>query len=319
MTSSATKPVRVAVAMLGPCSLISLSAVVDTLSEANRQAKVSLFAVTVYRPSWPLPMQHTSAWLANLPRLSEPPECDWLWTIADELVLPADPVPVAERLAGAAVKARLLACTGHGAWWLARAGLLDGHAVSVHTSLYDRFIHEFPDVLANQRLFDIDGNRASSAGGLATIDLLLTLLTQRHGAALAERVAQALNASPTRTRQTLQATTGLSLAARQEPRLMEALHLMETNLSEPLSTQETARLVGLSRRHLERLFRLHLQAQPAAWYMDLRLDHAHALLQQTSRPIAVIAKDSGFKSAQYFSYAYRRRFNQRPGDLRKGS
>ena len=317
MTGSASKPLRVAIAMLGPCSLMSLSSVVDTLSEANRQANAPLYAITVYRPSWPVPMQHTSAWLASLPRLSEPPECDWLWVIADQLVLPADPLPVAQRLAHAAIKARLLACTGHGAWWLAQAGLLDGYAVSVHTSLYDRFIHEFPKVLANQRLFDIDRNRASSAGGLASVDLLLTLMTQRHGTALGERVAQALNASPTRTRQTLQATTGLSLAARQEPRLMEALHLMETNLSEPLSTEDTARLVGLSRRHLERLFRLHLQKQPATWYMDLRLDHAHALLQQTSRPIAVIARDAGFNSAQYFSYAYRRKFNQRPGDIRK--
>jgi len=62
-----------------------------------------------------------------------------------------------------------------------------------------------------------------------------------------------------------------------------------------------------------------LQKQPATWYMELRLDHAHALLQQTSRPIAVIAKDAGFNSAQYFSYAYRRKFNQRPGDIRKSS
>lgn len=317
MTSTAAKPVRVAVAMLGPCSLLTLSSVVDTLSEANRQSGASLYAVTVYRPSWPLPMQHTSAWLANLPRLSEPPACDWLWVLADELSLPSDPQPTADRLACAGSKARLVACVAQGAWWLATAGLLDGYAVSVHTSLYDRFIHDFDVILANQRLFDIDRSRASSAGGLATVDLLLTLLTQRHGAVLADRVAYALNAAPTRTRQTLQATTGLSLAARQEPRLMEALHLMETNLAEPLSTEETARLVGVSRRHLERLFHLYLHTQPAAWYLELRLGHAYTLLQQTSRPIAQIAREAGFNSAQYFSYAYRRRFNQRPGDLRK--
>ena len=317
MTGAAAKPVCVAVAMLGPCSLMTLSSVVDTLSEANRQAGASLYAVTVYRPSWPLPMQHTSAWLANLPRLSEPPACDWLWVLADELFLPPDPQPTADRLARAGSKARLVASVSQGAWWLAKAGLLDGYAVSINTSLYDRFIHDFDGILANQRLFDIDRNRASSAGGLATVDLLLTLLTQRHGTVLADRVAQALNAAPTRTRQTLQATTGLSLAARQEPRLMEALHLMETNLSEPLSTEETARLAGLSRRHLERLFQMHLHTQPSAWYLELRLGHAHALLQQTSRPIAQIARETGFNSAQYFSYAYRRRFNQRPGDLRR--
>ena len=72
---------------------------------------------------------------------------------------------------------------------------------------------------------------------------------------------------------------------------MEALHLMETNLSEPLSTEETARLAGLSRRHLERLFQLHLHTQPSAWYLELRLGHAHTLLQQTSRPVAEIAGD----------------------------
>ena len=72
---------------------------------------------------------------------------------------------------------------------------------------------------------------------------------------------------------------------------MEALHLMQTYLSEPLSTEETARLAGLTRRHLKRLFQMHLHRQPSAWYLTLRLGHAHALLQQTSRPIAQIAGD----------------------------
>ena len=42
------------------------------------------------------------------------------------------------------------------------------------------------------------------------------------------------------------------------PKLAEALALMQANLAEPLPTDEVARLVGLSRRQLERLFKQHL-------------------------------------------------------------
>ena len=39
-----------------------------------------------------------------------------------------------------------------------------------------------------------------------------------------------------------------------QPKLTEAVTLMEANIEEPLSTDEIAQLAGVSRRQLERLF-----------------------------------------------------------------
>ena len=58
------------------------------------------------------------------------------------------------------------------------------------------------------------------------------------------------------------------------PKLAEALSLMEANLAEPLPTEEVARLVGVSRRQLERLFKQHLDALPSRYYLELRLNRA---------------------------------------------
>lgn len=60
---------------------------------------------------------------------------------------------------------------------------------------------------------------------------------------------------------------------------------MEMNIEAPLSTDDLVNLVGVSRRHLERLFKQHLQAAPSKYYLDLRLENARQLLRQTDKTI----------------------------------
>ncbi|MFB3095292.1 MAG: helix-turn-helix domain-containing protein, partial [Candidatus Acidiferrales bacterium] len=65
-----------------------------------------------------------------------------------------------------------------------------------------------------------------------------------------------------------------------QPKLMEAVALMEANLEEPMSLDELAQHVRLSRRQLERLFQKHLSCVPTRYYLDLRLAKARQLLLQ---------------------------------------
>jgi len=92
--------------------------------------------------------------------------------------------------------------------------------------------------------------------------------------------------------------------------------LMEANLGEPLPTEDIARLVGVSRRQLERLFKQHLDELPSRYYTELRLARALRLLQQTSQSILQIALACGFASGSHFSNAYRARFGRTPRDER---
>jgi AraC-like DNA-binding protein len=75
---------------------------------------------------------------------------------------------------------------------------------------------------------------------------------------------------------------------------------MEANIGEPLTTEDIARLVGVSRRQLERLFRQHLDALPSRWYLELRLERARRLLQESAQSILQIGLSCGFSSAPHF-------------------
>ena len=53
------------------------------------------------------------------------------------------------------------------------------------------------------------------------------------------------------------------------------------NLEEVLEKQEIARLVGVSTRHMERLFRKYLQTTPNRYYFGLRMGKARTLVTRT--------------------------------------
>jgi transcriptional regulator GlxA family with amidase domain len=99
-------------------------------------------------------------------------------------------------------------------------------------------------------------------------------------------------------------------------KVTEAVALMEANLHEPLPTDEIARLVGVSRRQLERLFKQYLDDMPSRYYIELRLARARRLLRHSGQSVLQIALACGFASASHFSNAYRARFGRTPRDER---
>jgi AraC-like DNA-binding protein len=90
-----------------------------------------------------------------------------------------------------------------------------------------------------------------------------------------------------------------------QPKLSEAITLMEANIEETIELDELAGYVGLSRRQLERLFQKYLHCSPSKYYLKLRLYRARQLLRQTSMSIIEIATACGFVSSPHFSKCYR--------------
>jgi len=99
--------------------------------------------------------------------------------------------------------------------------------------------------------------------------------------------------------------TTFACAPAVNPRLVEALELMENNLEEPLSPDELATYVGVSRRQLERLFNTQLDCSPSRFYLQLRLYRARLLLRWSRLSVAAISGICGFVSAPHFSRCYR--------------
>ena len=146
---------------------------------------------------------------------------------------------------------------------LAKAGLLDGRKATIHWENQDSFLEEFEDVNLTKSVFVVDGNRLSTAGGTASIDLMLKLIADDHGETLANTVADQLIYSSIRTDQDTQRLSIPTRIGVRHPKLSSVIQKMEQDIEEPISPAALAKAVGMSTRQLERLFRRYLTAAPS--------------------------------------------------------
>ena len=204
-----------------------------------------------------------------------------------------------------------------GALILAEAGLLDGHRATVHWEALEAFKERYPRLQATQELFEIDGRRITCAGGTASIDLMLHLIGQTHGSELAVQVSEQFVVGRIRQRQDHQR---LQIGARyglSNRKLVQVIGEMEKHIEPPLSTLALAESVGITRRQLERLFRLYLNETPSGFYLGLRLDKARQLLAQTDMSVTQVSIACGFELPSYFTRRYRLRFGKSPREERR--
>lgn len=195
---------------------------------------------------------------------------------------------------------------------LAKAGLLSNRKATIHWENQDSFSEEFASVELTKSVFVIDGNRMTTAGGTASIDLMLKLIASDHGEELANAVADQLIYSSIRTDQDTQRLSVPTRIGVRHPRLSQVIQMMESNIEDPISPSLLARDVGMSTRQLERLFRRYLNRSPKRYYMELRLQKARSLLMQTDMNVINIALACGFTSPSHFSKCYRTQYNTTP-------
>ncbi|KAB2885589.1 MAG: GlxA family transcriptional regulator [Albidovulum sp.] len=201
-------------------------------------------------------------------------------------------------------------CTA--AYTVAKAGLLDGKRATIHWENQDSFLEEFEDVKLTKSVFVIDGNRMSTAGGTASIDMMLKIIAEDHGEEVANTVADQLIYSAIRTDQDTQRLSIPTRIGVRHPKLSQVIQMMEQNIEDPISPADLAEDVGMSTRQLERLFRRYLNRSPKRYYMELRLQKARNLLMQTDMSVINVALACGFASPSHFSKCYRAHYKTTP-------
>ena len=206
---------------------------------------------------------------------------------------------------------------GAGVLWLAEAGVFLGARTALPWSLYPDADPIADQVMLSPHLYEIDGARLSCCGGGASIDFALTLVDLLFGATVQAQVKEVLcvdrvRGQEERQRVALQARFGVL-----QPKLTEAVTLMEANIEEPLSTDEIAQLAGISRRQLERLFKQYLGSLPSRYYLELRLKRARQLLRDTNHSIVQVGLMCGFSSGSHFSTAFGALFGNTPREERQ--
>jgi transcriptional regulator GlxA family with amidase domain len=305
--------------LLPRLSLLALGGALDALQAANDvlqdQAYSTLMLTLDGRPV------RAACGTQLLPAhgLADAPPLDAVFVVAD---LPL-PEPQHEGhatlhawLRQQAAAGRLLGGIGTGAAVLAQAGLLNGHRATLHWALGPQLAEAHAQVVVSSNVHEIDRGRLTCSGGTASLDMLITWLGQRHGAHVAQALVAHFGLDRLRGRDERQRAPVASHHGLASPKLVEAIALMESNLGEPLPTEDIARLVGVSRRQLERLFKQHLDSLPSRHYAELRLARARRLLQQTSQSILQIGLSCGFSSGSHFSNAYRAHHGRTPREER---
>ncbi|NVK42346.1 MAG: GlxA family transcriptional regulator [Oceanospirillaceae bacterium] len=208
-------------------------------------------------------------------------------------------------------------CTG--AYALAEAGLLDGYECSVHWECIASLQESYPNVNCTSRLYSVDRDRITTSGGAVPLDLMLNMIRQEHGYQLSAEVSEMLICDRIRNEVDEQRTPLRHLLGTTQPKLVEVVALMESNLEEVIELDALAAYVGFSRRQLERLFQRYLQCSPSRYYLKLRLARARQLLRQTSMTVIEVASACGFVSTSHFSKCYRENIGVPPRDDRKGA
>ncbi|MEM1373729.1 MAG: GlxA family transcriptional regulator [Pseudomonadota bacterium] len=310
--SDGSKPRRFVFVLLPEFTLLCFASAVESLRIANRMAGKSLYC-------WEL-MGEGGTHVACSAGTEFRVDKDLEEVARDDTVLLCGGLAVQE-----ATTKRLLAwlrrearrgpvmgglCTA--GYSLAKAGLLDGKRATIHWENQDSFSEEFLEVELTKSVFIVDGNRVTTAGGTASIDLMLKIIAEDHGEDLANAVADQLIYSSIRTDQDTQRLSIPTRIGVRHPRLSQVIQQMELNIEEPISPSILAKDVGMSTRQLERLFRRYLNRSPKRYYMELRLQKARNLLMQTDMSVINVALACGFASPSHFSKCYRAHYNTTP-------
>lgn len=203
-----------------------------------------------------------------------------------------------------------------GAYVLAAAGLLDNRDFTIHWEHAPVVREAFGHLSPRQARFVIDGDRITCAGGVAPLDMMHAMISQRMGAHFARRVSDWYLHTAVAEPGAPQRGSTAERYGTNHPALLTVLEKMETTIESPLDRQTMAKLAGTSARHLDRLFATYLKTSFLDTYRAIRLDHARRLLEQSPLSIAEVAFATGFSSAGHFSGCFKARFGHTPNALR---
>ncbi|RZI43168.1 helix-turn-helix domain-containing protein [Herbaspirillum sp. HC18] len=236
--------------------------------------------------------------------------------VADEDYVPLNPNQL-RTLTDCCQQSKAWGAVGAAVLWLVLAGVMDGVRTALPWSLYTEADESAGSAILTPNLFELDGDRLTCCGGMASIDFTLTLIDALYGAELQAQIKEALCIDRVRPHSDRQRVALQARFGALQPKLSEAVSLMEANIEEPLATDDIANLVGISRRQLERQFKQYLGSVPSRYYLELRLQRARQLLLETNQSIVQVGLMCGFSSGSHFSTAYGALFGITPREERQ--
>lgn len=315
-------PRRVVILGAAPVQLLDVAGPAEVLSQAGRLRGAALYETGLFL----VPGEGLAPTSAGLALASTESEAALLACEAlDTLVVVggegarnrADDARLQRLVRHLAPRARRVAGVCTGAFILAAAGLLDGRRVTTHWRWCDELARRHPRLRVEpEPIYVRDGDVWTSAGVTAGMDLLLALVEEDHGHALALAVARELVLFLRRPGDQKQFSTMLAAQTGPSSRLGGLLAWMAENLHRPLSVEALAEQACLSPRQFARVFREETGTTPARLLEQLRVEAARRRLEAGRAGLAAVVAGCGFRTEETMRRAFLRQVGASPGDYR---
>ncbi|WP_166416664.1 GlxA family transcriptional regulator [Cochlodiniinecator piscidefendens] len=299
----------VGILVLPDTNTLSFAATVDPLRAANRRAGKTCYQWQFFSFEGGEIQLTTGAIVPTVP-LTRDTNIDVLIVVAAfELERHSTPKRLNQlRTANRHIKA--IGAVDGGAWLLAKAGLLNNHQATMHWEDLELFASQFPDVDVVHNRFVIDRKFFTTGGASPCLDMMLHLIRHRQGPEIALRVASAFIYDPIHPADAPQSLMPLASTEAANPVVAQAIKHMEETLEDPPQISTIASILGVTPRTLELQFQKTLSISPARFFLNLRLQEARRLVEDSRLPLSEIAVRTGFNAQSTFARAFRAKFGQ---------
>lgn len=224
---------------------------------------------------------------------------------------PVPPQLVAALRAAHSRGCRLVSLCG-GAFVLAATGLLAGKRATTHWRQVEKLASRHPEIQVSSDVLYVDeGLLLTSAGSAAALDLCLHIVRRDFGARIANQVGRRLVMPAHRDGGQLQFISQ-PVPRRPGTRLMPLLDRIRSRLNEGWPIERFASEAHLSIRSIHRHMRDTTGMAPGAWLLAERLSRARELLEETTLPIAEVARQVGFGDAGLLREHFRKTVGATP-------
>jgi len=99
--------------------------------------------------------------------------------------------------------------------------------------------------------------------------------------------------------------------------VQQAIRLIRSNYSRPLTVTDLARHAGLERSYFSKRFRERIGKSPHDFLTLYRMEQAARMLIHTRVPVGTVAASVGFEDLSYFSKVFRKHHGSSPGSFRE--
>jgi transcriptional regulator GlxA family with amidase domain len=204
-----------------------------------------------------------------------------------------------------------------GALLAARAGLLDRHDCTTHHDCITDLARLVPSARVREnRLYVEDGERITSAGITAGIDMMLHLVAQHAGQPVALAVARYLVVYVRRGGADPQLSPWLEGRNHMHPAIHRAQDAIAADPTRGWSVETLARVAAISPRHLSRLFNEHAGMSVIDYISRMRVALARELLTGSRLDLETVAERAGFGSARQLRRTWARFHDLPPSESR---